>query len=119
MMYDLGIESREPGEGDVGEETGQTRPALQYDAHGDAIGAVAFHPLEPLLLSVSGSRHFDDAAPTASVPGDLESDSDSSDGSKEGSREDVGGVSRLRERPRPSVRDASVKMWGFREPEGS
>ena len=33
MVYDLGTESRGPGEGDVGEETGQTRPALLYDAH--------------------------------------------------------------------------------------
>lgn len=25
----------------------------------DAVGSVGFHPLKPLLLSVSGSRHFD------------------------------------------------------------
>lgn len=74
------------------------------------MGAVAFHPLEPLLLSVSGSRHFDDVAPMASTPGDSESDSESSDESSE----NVGVMRRMRERPRPSVHDASIKMWGFK-----
>ena len=147
MIYDLGIESGEPGEGDVKEETGQTRPALLYDAHGggsmdcslkwsllivapltpclinfglptDAIGAVVFHLLEPLLLSVSGSRHFDDVAPTASAPGDPKSDSEPSDGSREGLRDIDGGVSRSKKRPQPSVRDASVGVWNFKEPGG-
>src|SRR6202042_991412 len=59
----------------------QFRPTLKFKAHGglfyslpsviivvsfrinslpptDAIGSVSFHPLHPLLLSVSGSRHF-------------------------------------------------------------
>ncbi|KAG6369834.1 hypothetical protein JVT61DRAFT_13391 [Boletus reticuloceps] len=79
----------------------------------DAVGAVVFHPLEPLLLSVSGSRCFDDMGPTTGMPGDSDSDSESSD---EGSSENVDVVSRLRERPRPSVRDASIKMWDFRGP---
>ncbi|KAI9459342.1 hypothetical protein HD554DRAFT_2136882 [Boletus coccyginus] len=112
-LYDLMIESGEPGEVEAGEEANQISPALLYDAHGDAIGAVAFHPLEPLLLSVSGSRHFDDVTPMAGVLGDQKSDSESSDGSSE----IVSMVSRLKERPRPSVYDASIKMWDFREPE--
>jgi len=33
---------------------------LRYNAHSDAVGSVAFHPLRPLLLSASGSRHFHD-----------------------------------------------------------
>lgn len=80
----------------------------------DAVGAVAFHPLEPLLLSVSGSRHFDDVGRMASAEGDSESDSELSDGS----REKVGVVRRMRERPQPSVHDASIKTWDFRGPEG-
>lgn len=72
----------------------------------DAVGAVAFHPLEPLLLSVSGSRHFDDMDCSANAS---ELDSESSDGSTE----DVAAVSRLKERPQPSVRDASIKTWDF------
>jgi len=51
----------------------------------------------------------------AGVPGDQESDSDSE--SSDGSSEIVGMVSRLKGRPRPSVYDASIKVWGFREPE--
>ncbi|KAF7325082.1 hypothetical protein MKEN_00551100 [Mycena kentingensis (nom. inval.)] len=34
-------------------------PVLRFPAHGDAIGAVAFHPTLPRLVSVGGSRHFD------------------------------------------------------------
>lgn len=145
-MYDLEIESGEPlaGDGDGG-EVRQIGPTLLYDAHcgrwtdplsrvastlivtralsnpylvsiwdfpADAVGAIAFHPLEPCLLSVSGSRCFDEVAPTASGPGDSDSDSDSE--SSDESREDV--VHRLKERPRPSVRDASIKMWDFGSP---
>ncbi|KAI0302283.1 hypothetical protein B0F90DRAFT_1816499 [Multifurca ochricompacta] len=35
-------------------------PALRFHGHDDAVGSVAFHPLRALLLSVSGSRHFED-----------------------------------------------------------
>ena len=147
MIYDLGIKSGEPGEGNVEEETGQTQHALLYDAHGggsmdcslkwsllivapltpclvnfglptDTIGAIAFHPLEPLLLSVSGLRHFDDVAPTASAPGDPKSDSELSDRLREGSRDIDGGVSRSKKRPQPSVRDTSVRVRNFKEPGG-
>ncbi|KAF8428031.1 hypothetical protein L210DRAFT_3564404 [Boletus edulis BED1] len=114
-IYDLETESGEPDQGEVGGETRHARPALLYGAHGDAVGAVVFHPLEPLLLSVSGSRCFDDMGPTTGMPGDSDSDSESSD---EGSSENVDVVSRLRERPRPSVRDASIKMWDFSGPVG-
>ncbi|KAH0833817.1 hypothetical protein J3R83DRAFT_10979 [Lanmaoa asiatica] len=78
----------------------------------DAVGAVAFHPLEPLLLSVSGSRHFDDATPVASASEDSESDSELNDES----RENVG-VVRRKERPRPSVTEASIKLWDLKGPE--
>lgn len=85
---------------------------VNFGLPSDAVGAVAFHPSESFLLSVSGSRHFDDVDPTASASG--ESDSDSESGDESG--EDVGKVSRLKEHPQPSVRDASIKMWDFRLP---
>jgi len=113
-VYDLETESAEPGQGEVGGEMRHARPASLYGAHGDAVGAVVFHPLEPLLLSVSGSRCFDDIDHTAGMPEDSDSDSESSD---EESGENADVVSRLKERPWPSVRDASIKMWDFRGPE--
>lgn len=81
---------------------------VNFGLPSDAVGAVAFHPSESFLLSVSGSRHFDDVDPSG------ESDSDPESGDESG--EDVGKVSRLKEHPQPSVRDASIKMWDFRLP---
>ncbi|KAH9911774.1 uncharacterized protein BXZ73DRAFT_82628 [Epithele typhae] len=66
-------------------DAGARTPALQFHAHGDAVGSVAFHPLHPLALSVAGSRHFGGAA--AAV---REGDSDSSEDSDEDSDEDDG-----------------------------
>jgi len=85
-------------------------PALKYHAHEDAVGSVAFHPLHPLLLSVSGSRHFDDI--------DVDGDSDggeSSDSSVLG-EETSRGVTRAfiqthRHRPQPWIRDNSLRLW--------
>jgi len=80
-----------------------TGPALNYHAHEDAVGSVAFHPVYPLLLSVSGSRHFDDI------------DSESSDSSVLG-EETSRGVTRAvigthRHRPQPWVRDKTLRLW--------
>ncbi|KAH7882011.1 hypothetical protein F5I97DRAFT_1988288 [Phlebopus sp. FC_14] len=85
-------------------------PVLDFKAHEDTIGAVAFHPLQPIMLSVSGSRHFDD-------DGDVVCDSDS-----ESSEDEVcveSGVTRSKCRPQPSVRDASMKLWDFGGVEGN
>ncbi|KAF8550970.1 hypothetical protein OG21DRAFT_1418815 [Imleria badia] len=106
---EIGSGERLAGGGGIGEAR-QIGPTLLYDAHCDAVGAVAFHPLEPRLLSVSGSRHFDEVALTASSTGGSDSDSESSDESTE----NVDMVRRLKERPQPSVRDASTKMWDFK-----
>ena len=72
------------------------------------MGSVSFHPLRPLLLSVSGSRHF------------TEDDEDdvSSEDSESGEEEEPPAspkllVRRRRERPTPEVKDASVKLWSF------
>ncbi|KAH7108389.1 WD40-repeat-containing domain protein [Auriculariales sp. MPI-PUGE-AT-0066] len=41
-------------------ETGQ--PMYTFAAHGDVVGSVAFHPSHPTVLTVSGSRHFEEEA---------------------------------------------------------
>jgi len=79
-------------------------PKLKYPAHGDAIGSVAFHPLRPVLLSTSGSRHFDDSAMSSSS-------SESSDEGQEKEEQKV--VTRARTRPHPVAFDASVKLWSY------
>ena len=65
-------------------------------AFSDAIGSVAFHPLQPVLLSVSGSRHFT---------------GEELDGSS--SEEDDAPIRRPRTRLQPSVHDATAKLWSF------
>ncbi|KAF7979744.1 hypothetical protein HWV62_41122 [Athelia sp. TMB] len=95
-MFDLDSEG-EPG----GTECPQgIPPSLTFKAHEDAIGSVSFHPLQPVLLSASGSRHFE--APFKTRAQQV-SDSSDSDG------EDLVG-----ERPLPFPMDASVKLWAFK-----
>ncbi|KAI6042310.1 hypothetical protein EDC04DRAFT_2878535 [Pisolithus marmoratus] len=57
------------------------QPIQEFKAHADAIGSVTFYPVQPALLSVSGSRHFDaKAIPYVSSTrseGNVHSDSDS------------------------------------------
>jgi telomerase Cajal body protein 1 len=72
----------------------------------DAVGSIAFHPLNPLLLSVSGSRHFDEV----DSDGEESSDSDSSVLSEVMSRGDARVFIR-RHRPQPSFRDNSFRLW--------
>jgi hypothetical protein len=110
------------------EETAHSEavPALNFHAHdgmrlfsrtiiyeqspsADAVGSVTFHPLQQLLLSVSGSRHFDD------VDSDSDQESSSSGSSalgEEAPRGDRRGIiRRLRHRPQPSFRDNLFKLW--------
>ena len=72
----------------------------------DAVGSVAFHPLNPLLLSVSGSRHFDENG------SDGEESSDSSVRGESMSRDDAQVfIQRHRHRPQPTFRDNSCRLW--------
>ncbi|KAL4075461.1 hypothetical protein J3A83DRAFT_1973089 [Scleroderma citrinum] len=97
------------------------RPTLSFKAHQDAVGAVTFHPLQSVLLSVSGSRHFDSHGIHhygGSEDTEVDSDSDSTSDVEGG--EDVCHYERSRDtfrrtrtRPRPGVRDASMKLWDF------
>lgn len=127
-MFDLsepeesGESATEPGASDV-----LIDPALQFHAHDgkshdmrrclslkrlflDAVGSVGFHPLRPLLLSVSGSRHF---AAGSDEGSDASSDSDESEEIDEGEPPLASPVRRPIQRPTPTVRDASAKLWDF------
>lgn len=65
----------------------------------DAIGSVGFNPLQPWLLSVAGSRNFDDASEV----------DDSDDDSEDEGTEVITVKRRLNSKPV----DASVKLWNF------
>ncbi|KAJ3521072.1 hypothetical protein NM688_g9070 [Phlebia brevispora] len=86
-----------------------TSPALKFKAHNDAVGSVAFHPLRPLVLSVSGSRHFDTADSE-----DL-SEEDGSDSDQDGERSASPRVP-VRIKPKSSApvpQDTTAKLWDF------
>ncbi|KAF8483678.1 WD40 repeat-like protein [Russula ochroleuca] len=106
-IFNLGDSGAEPtDEADEAPSFGGTAPTLKYHAHDDAVGSIAFHPLNPLLLSVSGSRHFDE------VDSDGEESSDSSVESEVTSRGDARVfIRRHRHRPQPSFRDNSFRLW--------
>lgn len=65
---------------------------------------VGFHPYRPILLSVSGSRHFDDLE--GQVDSDSGSDSDESESPAEV-------VTSRRRRLQPRTLDSSIKTWNF------
>ncbi|EPS99976.1 hypothetical protein FOMPIDRAFT_1030645 [Fomitopsis schrenkii] len=96
-------------------------PVLKYTAHEDAIGSVNFHPLRPLLLSVSGSRHFDRSPPTtfnetgSSIPdSDSSDDGDDHDAGESGAPRRKQAVVRIsRKNPQPVAYDCSAKLWDF------
>lgn len=76
---------------------------------------MAFHPLRPTLLSVSGSRHFE-ASEEEDVESEDDSDSDSGDGEGEEVADSTTSAARnVRrcQRRQPTTRDASVKLWDF------
>ncbi|KAI0659486.1 WD40-repeat-containing domain protein [Cubamyces menziesii] len=97
--------------------TPRTTPIMQFDGHRDAVGSVAFHPIQPLLLSVSGSRNFDASS------GDVSESSSSSSDDEPVEVADAGASSEKlrrpspvtisRKRPQPIALDASVKLWDF------
>ena len=66
----------------------------------DAIGSVGFNPLKPWLLSVAGSRNFDD---------DRSESEDSGDDSEDGGTE----VVTVKRRSDSKPVDTSMKLWNF------
>ncbi|KAG6834479.1 hypothetical protein H0H93_009412, partial [Arthromyces matolae] len=90
-------------------ETEEVKPILEFEAHGDAIGSVAFNPIHPTLLSVSGSRHFES-------PESESSDSSSSSDDDEEVEEEKEGLppkTRTIRKSQPRSFDSSIKTWSF------
>jgi len=106
-VFEIGGELKESAEGSTSTHQAGALPALGYHAHDDAVGSVAFHPFHPLLLAVSGSRHFD--------PVDVEGESGSSSSSTDDEVVPRGDgqvqIRRHRYRPQPSFRDNSFSLW--------
>ncbi|KAG1842090.1 WD40-repeat-containing domain protein [Suillus tomentosus] len=83
-------------------------PKTTFNAHGDVVGCVTFHPLRSNLLSISGSRHFDEDM----REGDSNSsDEDSTDQESDSESQNIIAVSTCR--PLPYVKDSSLKLWSF------
>ena len=76
-------------------------PSFQFAAHSDAVSSVSFNPCFPLLLSTSGSRHFD-------VDQNVESDESSDD---EQDNEEAQKAVTQRDKLGPVTYDRSVKIW--------
>lgn len=64
----------------------------------DAVSTVTFRPLEPHLLTVSGSRHFEDPEESDSDGGLIEITDDENS-------------SPTKAAPRVAIRDSSLKLW--------
>lgn len=102
------------------EGTPTKQPNLVIPAHSDSVGGVAFHPYQPLLLSVSGSRHYGNVERDERQSDDDDSDADEEEEEEE---EDTlratanstsnGGSSKLGLRTRPVAVDSSIKTWWF------
>ncbi|KAF9447780.1 WD40 repeat-like protein [Macrolepiota fuliginosa MF-IS2] len=97
-VFDLNVTGGGGGGGDSS-ETVVKHPDFVFDAHSDSVGSVTFHPYQPILLSVSGSRHYEDVHQDA----ESEDDSDASDEVRIKSRREL----------QPGVKDSSIKTWDF------
>ncbi|KAF4571068.1 hypothetical protein EYR36_008395 [Pleurotus pulmonarius] len=83
-----------------------------FQAHEDSVGSVAFHPLDPLLLSVSGSRHFNSATDSDSgSDSEAAPDVDGSDNSEPQVR--TRHVPSKGSRTRPVSNSNSMKVWSL------
>ena len=123
--------------------TPRTSPIMRYNAHAgtcararahthlsdlssglisetcaDAVGSVAFHPLRPVLLSVSGSRHFETTEKTSADSSTVSASEDETEGDDESIEESEAlhrpcVITRTREQRRPIAMDTSIKLWDF------
>ncbi|TDL27099.1 WD40 repeat-like protein [Rickenella mellea] len=87
----------------------KSEPAMQFHAHDDAIGSTNFHPAEPKIMTVSGSRHFHAPSPTTSnSPSDSELETGTGSETEDVERPIV------QRRPIwPLATDSSMKVWGL------
>ncbi|SPO28437.1 related to Guanine nucleotide-binding protein beta 5 [Ustilago trichophora] len=88
---------------DLDEEASEVlelKPDLSWKAHADAVGSVSFHPYQPWLVSVSGSRRW--------------SDSESANGRESSSEESESTCAS--QQPAWTTNDSSLKVWDFSQP---
>lgn len=107
-MFDLGDSDELNSEESPVISPQNIAPKMTFNAHGDVVGCLAFQPFHSNLLSVSGSRHFDE--------GTKEGDSHSSDGDstdQESDSESQNVIAVSRRQPLPYVKDSSLKLWSF------
>ncbi|OBZ74690.1 Telomerase Cajal body protein 1 [Grifola frondosa] len=93
----------------------RSEATLFYHAHRDAVGSVAFHPVQATLLSISGSRHFEPEVPEPTSSSDSSSSASSDENEDRLSRHNRKRISvRMnRQRSQPFATDASIKLWNF------
>nr|GAT52567.1 predicted protein [Mycena chlorophos] len=114
--------------------TRQVNPTLTFPAHRDAIGGIAFHPFpnpDPQningrcgLVSVCGSRHFDeysddDDSGSASGSEDDSGGEGEESGVVSGMNKKRGSVRRPLRRRAPRVKEAGVSWWDLSSPSPS
>ncbi|SPO29437.1 related to Guanine nucleotide-binding protein beta 5 [Ustilago trichophora] len=78
----------------------ELKPDLSWKAHADAVGSVSFHPYQPWVASVSGSRRWPNAESSSGNESSLE-ESESSSGSQQQAW---------------TTDDSSLKIWDFSQP---
>ncbi|KLO15902.1 WD40 repeat-like protein [Schizopora paradoxa] len=84
---------------------------FRFHAHNDAVGSVHFHPSQSLLLSASGSRHFNQGT-TGDPSGSETSESESTD---EDMDKDASchHITRRKHAKPPFTTDSSMKIWSL------
>ncbi|KAF7303533.1 hypothetical protein MIND_00582500 [Mycena indigotica] len=87
--------------------TRETEPTITFSAHSDAIGSVAFHPTRAALVSVGGSRHWNDSDDSDSLNSEEEED--------QAYQEErlARTARRLKFGKQPRAIEAAVKLWDF------
>ena len=85
-------------------------PDLSWKAHEDAVGSVSFHPYEPWLASVSGSRRWPDTGSAS------ESDSEAEESGSSASSDASASAESASRRQTWTTNDSSFKIWDFSRP---
>lgn len=111
-IFDLGSNERtiEGQHSFLERDTQINRPVLEFIAHKDAVGSIAFNPLRPVALSASGARHFKDVVETDSSN---EEDDEVNDLILPGSAPASSEPNERKKHSQPVTFDSSIKLWDF------
>ncbi|CAE6477150.1 unnamed protein product [Rhizoctonia solani] len=119
MGFDLSPDGRwviagdERGQVSVFDAVGEEGRVGTVGAHQDSMGAISFHPTKPYVVSVSGSRHFEDAGSSASESEESDDLEDLEDVEVIVSGAGVRGPVLPRRKTGPTVVDNSLKLWSL------